>query len=473
MLELVRVCAEYLAACDAQPLTIVVKSLESRLRSVEPDVANAAVLQACLAHPGTIKDARLVLDFAVHCATDDEVLALSRKLVQVWIPERPELGFHAANAARLLSRLSIDRLVASLPSPSEVDGNVAFAHGVAVMLAARREGCEIPPSALPLIHRGLHSVNRIDETLLCELIDAPWDRIYAKPAERPWLCRIGDATASLDGLGAFETVAVAMTADHSDTLAQRWLDAKNGIDRLRFSAALAWGTPLSRAAELITALPNRSFIERQSIFAGLARHGDALLPVLDQALADPQTQRVATLLLRELPVSDVVRARIEALMTDDDWVMKLELHPQVCQVKLDRTLDPRPIGVAMLHAFLRSGRNVTTQVLEPAQRAFTDGNCASLAAAWLFFTSETLTQASAPAASGLVDAWRSFVLASVSELRGVIHLARALVMLPDRESLECEGGTAMAWTDGAVDTILNWLLARDPPTWRQEELDAE
>jgi hypothetical protein len=407
------------------------------------------------------------MSYAAADATDAELITLGRKLWQGYYPSCPDVFFQVANAARLLGRVALDALMQSLPSAEE--HNLAMAFGLAAVVAARREGRPVPDAVLPLLRAGLASVSRLDETILCELLDGPWSRVWPDPVTRPWLLCIGSADLAWERLGAFETVVLAIAADYGEELVNRWQAATAEADRIRYAAALAWGLPLWRAGEVLATLPERSWRERQSLLHALVRHGDALLPALDAALADERTQAIAARVWRELPPSPAVLARTEQVrvLHEDETAERLrtERNAKVGQAKLERTRDPRPTAWLMAQAYLRAGRNFTDAVLAPAQAALDAGDRSGVIAALLLFESVIVTAAAAPAASGFSAPWQRFVERTTAELPGVVHLARALLAFPSRQDIECEGAYAILWAGAMVDDVLVWLIDRDPPPW--------
>jgi hypothetical protein len=312
-------------------------------------------------------------------------------------------------------------------------------------------------------------VNRLDETLLCEILHGPWDRVWPEPRARPWLFCAQVPTIDFEVFGAFETVALAIFADRGDALVERWLSATTAADRARYAAALAWGVPLHRAGAVLATLAERSWRERQSLLHGLVRHGDALLPALDTALAEAPTRAIAARLWVELPPTEAVLARTAQVRPGNEEAterrLSMEANPRVGEAKIDRTRDPLPVARQMLQAYLRAGRNFTEAVLAPAHAALDAGDRAGLQAAWLLFESAIVTDAPHPSHAGFSDPWRRFVERSTSDLAGLVHLARALLAFPTREAIEHEGASAILWASAAVDDVLSSLLAQDPPPW--------
>lgn len=143
----------------------------------------------------------------------------------------------------------------------------------------------------------------------------------------------------------------------------------------------------------------------------------------------------------------------------------MDRNPQIGLAKSDRTTDPRPTAWQMMKAYLRAGRNVTSEVLAPAHAALDAADRSGIIAAWLFFESITVTKAAEPNIMSLGEPWRGFVERTTKELPGLIHLARALLALPDRDGVECAGASAILWAGPDVDQVLTWLIHHDPPSW--------
>jgi len=459
---------QHLAACAADPLAVLVSNrIDEALGDSDFPTVCRTALRLCLAHPGPIPDARLILSYAATVATEPELIALASKLWHAHYPNDPDVFFHVPNVARLLSRVCLDALLQSLPDGN--NANLAMAFGCGAVLAAKRQGRELPDAVLPLLRTGLRQVNRLDETLLCEMLDGPWSRVWPIVAERPWLFRIGEPEVAMEQLSAYETMTLAIAMDLGQVLVNRWRSATENAERVRYAAALAWGFPLSVAPEVLTTLAERSWRERQSLLHALIRHGDALLPTLDAALIEERTRAIAFQVWLELPPTEAVLARTPQMEQVDpaetEVRRKTEAHAPVREAKYERTLDPRPLAWQMMLRYLRSGRNLTESVLAPAHTALAAGDRSAVIAAWLLFESLCVTDASSPIPFGLGEPWRPFVQETTTDLRGIIHLARALLSLPDRESVECEGASAIAWAGETVDDLLVWLIHRDPPPW--------